>query len=203
MQSYTRYLKREELEQEELSTKVDEANQTIRALRFENNFLVERTMKLEAKLFQVRAQWERTSNAKLDEMLNLQRSISDRIGLGYELSNSSHISSSSKNVFVSPANNENLEKNETKTEIASENNLDKGKSILGVPPKLEKKETRNPKSNKAKNKKSQPKKSHFCHHCGASGHTRPNCYKWLATRQSNNVLSSGGQGQIQPSLGPL
>ena len=153
------------MEQEELSTKVDETNQNIRALRFENNFLVERTMKLEAKLFQVQAQWERTSNAKLDEMLNLQKSASDRTGLGYELSNSSHIASFSKIVFVSPTNNENLEKNEIKTEIVSENNLDKDKSILGAPPKIEKKETRNPKSKKAKSMKSQPKKSHFCHHC--------------------------------------
>ncbi|KAL0013998.1 hypothetical protein SO802_001067 [Lithocarpus litseifolius] len=82
-------------------------------------------------------------------------------------------------LFVSLANNEILEKNETKTEIASENNLDKDKSILGAPLKIEKKETRNPKSNKAKNKKSQLKKPHFCHHCGASRHTHPDCYKWL------------------------
>ena len=60
-----------ELDQEELSTKFDEANQTIGALRFENNFLAKKTKKLEAKLFQVRAQLEGTSNAKLDEMLNL------------------------------------------------------------------------------------------------------------------------------------
>ena len=44
-----------ELEREELSTKVDEANQTIRALRFVNNFLAEKTKKLDAELFQVRA----------------------------------------------------------------------------------------------------------------------------------------------------
>ena len=44
-----------ELEREELSIKFDEANQTIRALRFENNFLAEKTKKLKAKLFQVRA----------------------------------------------------------------------------------------------------------------------------------------------------
>ena len=62
-----------ELDQEELSTKFDEANQTIGALRFENNFLVEKTKKLEAELFQVRAQLERTSSAKLDEMLSLQK----------------------------------------------------------------------------------------------------------------------------------
>ena len=56
-----------ELDQEGL---FDEANQTIGALRFENNFLAERTKKFEAKLFQVRAQLERTSSAKLDEMLS-------------------------------------------------------------------------------------------------------------------------------------
>ena len=39
-----------ELEREEISTKFDEANQTIGALRFENNFLVEKTKKLKAEL---------------------------------------------------------------------------------------------------------------------------------------------------------
>ena len=67
----TKKLSEVELEWNELSTKVDEANQTIGALRFENNFLAERTKKLEVELFQVQAQLERTSNAKLNEMLNL------------------------------------------------------------------------------------------------------------------------------------
>ena len=44
-----------ELDCEELSTKFDEANQTIGPLRYENNFLVEKTKKLEAELFHVRA----------------------------------------------------------------------------------------------------------------------------------------------------
>ena len=44
-----------ELEREELSIKFDEANQTIGALRFENNFLAEKTKKLVVELFQVRA----------------------------------------------------------------------------------------------------------------------------------------------------
>ena len=65
-----RKLSEVELEHEELSTKVDEANQTIGALRFENNILVEKIKKLDAELFQVRAQLEMTSSAKLDEMLN-------------------------------------------------------------------------------------------------------------------------------------
>ena len=72
-----------ELDREKLSTKFDESNQTIGALRFENNFLAEKTKKLEAKLFQVRAQLERASSVKLDEMLSLQKSAFDRTGLGY------------------------------------------------------------------------------------------------------------------------
>ena len=59
-----------ELEQKKIFTKFDEANQTIGALRFENNFLAEKTKKLEAELFQVKAQLERTSSPKLDEMLS-------------------------------------------------------------------------------------------------------------------------------------
>ena len=108
--------------------------------------------------------------------------------MGYDFS-SLNIASSSTTVFVSPANNVNSENNETKTKIASEN-IDKGKSIFGVPPKLDKKETKNPRAKKSNNQKSKQKKQNFCHHCGATGHIRPNCYKWLATQQSNNMISS-------------
>jgi len=66
----TKKLSDVELDREELSTKVDEANQTIGELQFEKNFLAKRTKKFEAKLFQVRAQLERTSSAKLDEKLS-------------------------------------------------------------------------------------------------------------------------------------
>ena len=85
----TRKLIEVELENEELSTKVDEANQTIGALRFENNLFVKKTKKLDAKLFQVKAQLERTSSAKLDEMLNFQKSTSNKKSLGYDHSLSS------------------------------------------------------------------------------------------------------------------
>ena len=67
----TKKLSDVELGREEISTKFDEANQTIGALRFENNFLAEKTKKPEAELFQVKAQLERTSSAKLDDTLSL------------------------------------------------------------------------------------------------------------------------------------
>ena len=122
-------------------------------------------------------------------MLSFQKVASDKTNLGYDFS-SPNIASSSTTVFVSPANNVNYENNESKTEIASEN-IDKGKSILGAPPKVEKKETRNPRTKKVNNKKSQPKKPHLYYHCRAAEHTRPNCYKWLATQQSNSMLLFG------------
>ena len=90
----TKKLSDVELDHEELSTKFDESNQTIGALRFENNFLAKKTKKLEAELFQVRAQLERTSSAKLDEMLSNQKSASDQTGLEYGISSSNTASTS-------------------------------------------------------------------------------------------------------------
>ena len=129
----TKKLSDVELDHEELSTKFDVANQNIGALRFENNFLAKKTKKLEAELFQVRAQLERASSAKLNEMLRIQKSASDRTGLGYDFS-SSNIASTNATVFVPFSNNVEIENNNVKTDLASEN-LDKGKFILGAPPK--------------------------------------------------------------------
>ena len=89
--------------------------------------MAEKTKKLKAELFQVRAQLERTSSAKLDEMLSLQKLASDRIGLGYDFS-SLNIASTSTTGFVSPTNN-------------------------GAPPKLAKKETKNPRAKKGNTQK--------------------------------------------------
>ena len=106
---------------------------------------------------------------KLDEMLSFEKATSDKTGLGYDFS-SPNIASSSTTVFVSHVDNVNYKNNEFKIETASEN-LDKGKSILGAPSEVEKKKIRNPRTKKVNNKRSQPKKPHFCHHCGAFGHT--------------------------------
>ena len=77
----TKKLSDVELNQEKLSTKVDEANQIIGALRFGKFFLAKR--KLEAKLFQVKVQLEKTSSTKLDEMLSFQKFAYDKTSLGY------------------------------------------------------------------------------------------------------------------------
>ena len=111
--------------------------------------------------------------------LSFQKSASDQTSLGYDFS-FSNIASSSTIVFVSLANNVESENTDVKTILASEN-IDKGKFILGALPKLDNKEIKNPRANKGNSQKPKQKKQHLCHHCGAAGHTRPNCYKWLAT----------------------
>ena len=142
--------------------------------------MVEKTKKLEVELFQVKAQLERTLIAKLDKMPSLQKSAFDQTGLGYGIS-SSNIASTSTTVFVPSSNNVEIENNDVKTNLASEN-IDKGKYILGAPPKQDKNEAKNPKVKKAKSQNPKQKNQHLCHHCGVAGHTRPNCYKWLATQ---------------------
>ena len=197
----TKKLSDVELEREEISMKFDEANQTIEVLRFENNFLAEKTKKLEAELFQVKSQLARTSSAKFDEMLSLQKSTSNQINLRYDFSSPS-ITSTSTSVFVYPTNNVEFENNDVQNVLASEN-IDNGKSILRAPPRQDKKEIKNPRAKKGNTQKPKQKKQYLRYHCGATGYTRPNCDKWLATQQSNSMISSRTQNQFPSSFAPL
>ena len=86
--------------------------------------MAKKTKKLEVELFQVKAQLERTSSAKLDEMLNIQKSASDCTGLGYGIS-SSNTASTSTTIFILPTSNTEIENTDVKISLASEN-LDKG-----------------------------------------------------------------------------
>ena len=101
-------------------------------------------------------------------MLNLQKSASNRTSLGYDFY-SPNIATSSTTVFVPFANNVETKNNNVKNELASEN-IDKSKSIIGAPPKFDKKEIKNL-AKKGNTQKPKQKKQHFCHHCGATGHT--------------------------------
>ena len=99
---------------------------------------------------------EKTLSAKLDEMPSLQKSASDRTGLGYGLS-FSNIAFTFTTIFAPPSNNVEIENNDVKTDLAS-GNVDKGKSILGAPPKQDKKEAKNPRAKKANSQKPKQKK---------------------------------------------
>ena len=68
----------------------------------ENTSLEEKVKNLEVELSQVRTQIERMSSAKLDEVLNAQKSSSDKTGLGYAVSSDPFSSTASglRTVFV-------------------------------------------------------------------------------------------------------
>ena len=89
-------------------------------------------------------------------MLSLRKSAFDWTGLGYGFF-SSNIASTSATIFVPFSNNVEIENNDVKTDLASEN-IGNGKSILGAPPKLDKKDIKNPKAKKANSQKPKQKK---------------------------------------------
>ena len=80
-------------------------------------------------------------------MLSLQKSAFDWTGLGYGFF-SSNTAFTSTTIFVPLSNNVEIENNNVKTDLASEN-LDKSKSILREPLKQDKKEAKNPMAKKA------------------------------------------------------
>ena len=63
--------------------KLFDANELKTVVKIENMSLIERVKSLEFELFVAREQLDRTSTSKLDNMLNVQKSASDKIGLGF------------------------------------------------------------------------------------------------------------------------
>ena len=89
-------------------------------------------------------------------MLSFQKFASNLIGLGYDFSFPSNASTSTT-IFVPFDNNAETENNDVNNELASKN-IDKGKSILGTPLKLDKKEIKNPRAKKGNSQKPKQKK---------------------------------------------
>ena len=99
-------------------------------------------------------EWRKLSDEKglPKQALSFQKSAFDQTDLRYDFS-SPNIASTSTTVFVLPANNVESENNDVKTVLVSEN-IDKDKSILGVPSKLDKKEIKKPRARKGNIQKS-------------------------------------------------
>lgn len=112
-----------------MSTNIEEGNQVIGALRFENTTLVEKVKTLEAEITQARSKLERMSSSKIDEMLSVQKSSNS---LGYYGSSSSTLIASMPN-GPRAGSVPQIEKVETEGEISK---VDKGKFVLGNPPRI-------------------------------------------------------------------
>ena len=66
-----------------LLVKLFNANELITSVKIDNMSLIEKVISLESELSVVREQLDWTSTSKLYNMLNVQKSFSDKIGLGF------------------------------------------------------------------------------------------------------------------------
>jgi len=90
---YVKYLELRETRQQHV--------QELNSLQIEKSSLLLKIQDLGEKLLETHLQLERVTNEKLTYMLSIQKSLTDKIGLGY-VASTSDIPSTSKTVFVNP-----------------------------------------------------------------------------------------------------
>jgi hypothetical protein len=131
----------------------------LNSLQTEKSSLLLKIEELEEKLLETQLQLEMVTDEKMTHMLSIQKSPTDKTGLGY-VALPSDIPSTSRTVFVKPVVPE-----------APPTIEDKGRDkINGDIPSTQK-----PPS---------IRKSPICHHCGLSGHVRPQC-SFLKAQKTN------------------
>ena len=138
---------------------------------------------LELEMVQANAKVERVSSKKLNEVLSLQKSFSDKTGLGYNGENSSAVNifkevkfvKAKELVVVAPT----MEKAKVKKKknVVDQRMLNKPRNLSGVKSEARGKSLPRPQSG--------PRTNYFCHHYGLQEHTRPNCHKLRALKNSS------------------
>ena len=137
---------------------------------------------LELEVVQANAKVDQVSSKKLDEVLAHQKLFSDKSGLGYTDESSSSVKVSKDMKFVKAKEpkvatmNPEKVKPEKKKNVTGQRFMTKPPKQSAVKPKYKGKSL--PKSQRG------PRTQHFCHHYGIQGHTRPNCHKLQALKNS-------------------
>ena len=129
---------------------------------------------LELEIIQANVKVERISTKKLDNVLSSQKSSHDKTSLGYTREGSFSSEPKKEVRFLSTKNEEKLK--EVKPEIETPTIV---KRTIGAKPKEKRKSL--PKNQRG------PQVKHVCHHCGAQGHTRPNCFKLHALKKDDSM----------------
>ena len=143
---------------------------------------------LELEVVQANAK-VRVSSRKLDEVLAHQKPFSDKSGLGYTSESSSSVKVTKNMKFVKAKELMVATTNADKVNSEKKKNVT-NQRFMTKPPKQS---MVKPKGNGKSIPKSQrgPRTQHFCHHCGIQGHTRPNCHKLQALKNSGDQRSRG------------
>ena len=165
-----------ELDKKILLVKLFDANELLNNVKTENMLLLDKVKNLELELSIARDQIDKSTISKLNHMLSVQKSPSDKTGLGFVESISVPAPHSTN--FI-PSSSSELPVSEVVKPSMSE-----AKSVEVTPPKkirvdlLESK----PKAHNPPKGKLHDKLVWICHFCGKFGHIHPNCFKLQATK---------------------
>ena len=178
-----------ELDKKKLLVNLFDAIELLNNVKTENMLLLEKVKNLEHELSVAREQTDRSTSFKLDHMLSIQKSPSDKTGLGFVGSIS--VSTPHFTNFVPSSSSKPLVSEVVKPFMSE------AKSVEVMPPRkirVDLHESK-PKAPNPSKGKTHDKPAWVCHFCGKSGHIRPNCYKLQAAKRANKqkVLVSQAQ----------
>ena len=164
-----------ELDKKNLLVKLFDANELLNNVKTENMLLLDTIKSLEFDLSVARS-----ASSKLDQLLGVQKSPSDKSGIGFVESISVFAPHSTH--FV-PSSSSEPSVSETVKPPVSE-----VVKLIEVSPsrkiRVDLKESK-PKESTLSKDKMHGKPAWVCHFCGKYGHIRPNCYKSQATKRAN------------------
>ena len=177
------------MEKKNLLLKLFDVNELLTSVKIENMSLLEKVKSLELDISIAREQINRSSTSKLDEMLHIQKSISNKTSLGFVENGSTTMVNSPK--FV-PATSSSLV-----LQTSIDVKINKKVALVSRRTRVDMSEFEPKKTNQSGCKKNH-KPQWFCHFCGRAGHTRPNCFKLQVLKQSpkQKVLVSKAQDPV-------
>ena len=167
-----------ELEKKNLLVKLFDANDLLNNVKTKNMLLLDKVNNLELELSAAREQIDRSASSKLDHILSVQKSPSNKTGLGFVESIS--VSTPHSTNFV-PSSSEPLVSEAVKPSVSE------AKPIEVTPLRkirVDLHESK-PKAPNPPKGKTHDKLAWICHFCGKSRHIRPNCYKLQAAKRAN------------------
>ena len=164
-------------------------------MKTENILLLDKVKSLELNLSVARS-----ANSKLDQMMSVQKSPSNKSGLGFIESIS--VSAPHSTNFVPSSSSE-----PSVSEVVGETvkpPVSEVVKLIEVSPsrkiRVDLKESKPKESTLSKNKM-HSKSTWVCHFCGKSGHILPNCYKLQATKRANKPKIPMPQAQDPMEIG--
>ena len=168
-----------ELEKKILLVKLFDANDLLNNVKTKNMLLLDKIKNLELELSIAREQTDRFASSKLDHILSVQKSPSNKTGLGFVKSIS--VSAPHSTNFVPSSTFEPLVNEAVKPSVSEAKPIEvthPGKIRVDL-------HKSKPKAPNPPKDKTHDKPAWICHFCGKSEHIHPNCYKLQAAKRAN------------------